>query len=112
MIKNYFKIALRNLLRHKIFSGLNICGLAAGMTCSILIFLWVQDELSFDKFNTNANRIFRVTAKVSDVNAAVVPPALAYAMKTQIPAVKNATRIAAAQEMMFFVSDYCLVESV
>lgn len=100
MIKNYFKTAWRNLLRHKLFSGLNIFGLAAGMACSILIFLWVQDELSFDKFNTNADRIFRVTAKVSDVNAAVVPPALAHAMKMQIPAVKNASRIAAAQEMI------------
>lgn len=100
MIKNYLKTALRNLLRHKLFSGLNIFGLAAGMACSILILLWVQDELSFDKFNTNADHIFRVTAKVSDVNAAVVPPALAYAMKTQIPSVKNAARIAAAQEMI------------
>lgn len=100
MIKNYLKIAWRNLLQRKLFSGLNMFGLAVGMACSILIFLWVQDELSFDKFNTNANHIFRVTAKVSDVNAAVVPPALAYAMKTQIPAVENATRIAAAQEMI------------
>jgi predicted permease len=100
MLKNYFKTAFRNLLRYKLFSGLNMFGLATGMACSILIFLWVQDELSFDKFNENANRIFRLTAKVSDVNAAVVPPALADAMKTQIPAVKSATRIAAAQEMI------------
>ena len=44
------------------------------MACSILIFLWVQDEISFDKFNANADHIFRLTAKISDVNAAVVPP--------------------------------------
>lgn len=100
MFKNYLKTALRNLLRHKLFSGLNIFGLAAGMACSILIFLWVEDELSFDKFNTNAGHIFRVTATVSGIDAAVVPPALSYAMKTQIPAVKNATRIAAAKEMV------------
>lgn len=100
MIKNYFKIAWRNLLRHKLFSGLNIFGLATGMACSILIFLWVQDELSFDKFNPGADHIFRLTAKVSDVEAAVVPPPLAYAIKTQIPAVKNATRIAVAQKMI------------
>jgi predicted permease len=100
MVKNYFKTALRNLLRHKLFSGLNIFGLATGMACSILIFLWVQDELSFDKFNPNTNHIFRLTAKVSNVNAAVAPPALANAIKTQIPSIKNATRIAAAQEMI------------
>ena len=100
MIRNYFKTAWRNLLRYKLFSGLNIFGLATGMACSILIFLWVLDELSFDNFNSNADRIFRLTAKVSDVNAAVVPPALAQAIKTQVPAIKNATRLAAAQEMI------------
>jgi putative ABC transport system permease protein len=100
MLKNYFKIAVRNLLRHSFFSGLNIFGLATGMACSILIFLWVQDELSFDKFNADADRIFRLTAKVSGVHVAVVPPALAFAMKTQIPAIKSATRIATVQEMI------------
>jgi len=100
MIRNYIKTAWRNLIRYKLFSGLNIFGLATGMACSILIFLWVLDELSFDKFNSNTDRIFRLTAKVSDVNAAVVPPALAQAIKTQVPAIKNATRLAAAQEMI------------
>ena len=100
MLKSYLKTAFRSLLRYKLFSGLNIFGLATGMACSILIFLWVRDELSFDRFNPNADRIFRLTAKVADVSAAVVPPALAYEMKTQIPAVKNATRIAAVQEMI------------
>jgi len=100
MIKNYFKTAFRNLLRHKLFSGLNIFGLATGMACSILIFLWVQDELSFDKFNKGADRIFRLTCKISGNEAAVVPPSLANAVKTQIPAVKNATRIAAENRMV------------
>ncbi|HXB44198.1 MAG TPA: ABC transporter permease [Puia sp.] len=100
MLKNYFKIAFRNLLRHKLFSGLNIFGLATGMACSILIFLWVQDELSFDSFNPGADRIFRVTAKIADQEAAVVPPSLAYAIKTQIPAIKNATRISSEQRIV------------
>ena len=47
MIKNYFKIAVRNILRHKAYSILNISGLAIGMACSILILLWVQNELSY-----------------------------------------------------------------
>ncbi|MEP6951144.1 MAG: ABC transporter permease [Ginsengibacter sp.] len=100
MLKNYFKIAWRNLLRQKLFSGLNIFGLATGMACSVLIFLWVQDELSFDKFNHNANHIFRVTEKDNDEEYAVVPPSLAYAIKTQIPAIKNATRITSIQKMI------------
>ncbi len=93
MIKNYFKTAFRNIARHKLFSGLNIIGLATGMACSILIMLWVQDELSYDKFNKKPDHIFRVTAKISDVEAAVVPASLAYAIKSQVPEVKNATRI-------------------
>lgn len=100
MIKNYFKTAFRNLIRHKLFSGLNIFGLATGMACSILIFLWVQDELSFDKFNHNADRILRVTDKASDQEYAIVPPSLAYAMKTQIPAIQNATRVKPIQKMI------------
>lgn len=100
MLRNYFKIALRNLLRYKLFSGLNIFGLATGMACSILIFLWVQDEMSFDSFNPDADRIFRVTAKIFDQEAAVTPPSLAYAIKTQIPDIKNVTRISSEHRMI------------
>ncbi len=100
MLRNYFKIAFRNLTRHKLFSGLNIFGLATGMACSILILLWVQDELSFDSFNPGSDRIFRLTAKISDQEAAVVPPSLAYAIKTQIPAIKNVTRISSEHRMI------------
>ncbi len=100
MIKNYFKIALRNLTRHKLFSGLNIFGLATGMACSILIFLWVQDEMSFDKFDVNTDRIFRFISKTPAQQWVVVPPALAYAVKSQIPAIKNVTRIAPEHRMI------------
>lgn len=60
MIRNYFKIALRNLVRHKGYSFLNIAGLALGMACTMLILLYVQDELGFDRFHTNLSRIYRV----------------------------------------------------
>ncbi len=93
MFKNYFKTALRNLSRHKLFSGLNIFGLSTGMACSILIFLWVQDELSFDKFNHNADRIFRITDKAAGEEYATVPPSMAYAVQTRIPAIENTTRV-------------------
>ncbi len=61
MLKNYFKIALRNILRHKAYSILNISGLAIGMARSILILLWVQNELSYDRSNTNADQLYRLT---------------------------------------------------
>ena len=93
MFRNYFKTAFRNMRRNKLFTGLNIFGLATGLACSILIFLWVQDELSYDKFNPGAARMFRLTAQVKDIETAAVPSAFAAAMKREIPAVSKTTRV-------------------
>ncbi len=60
MLKNYLKIAFRNLTRHRIYSFINIAGLAVGIACAIIIMLWVKHELSYDKFNKNADRLYRV----------------------------------------------------
>ena len=60
MIKNYFKIAWRNLVRNKAFSAINISGLALGMACSLLIMLWVQDERSVDGFHANGKQLYQV----------------------------------------------------
>jgi putative ABC transport system permease protein len=64
MLKNYFKIALRNLWRHRVFSLINVLGLTVGMTACYLIFLFVHFELTYDAFNTKADRIFRVVADI------------------------------------------------
>ncbi|MEP6933974.1 MAG: ABC transporter permease, partial [Nitrospirota bacterium] len=63
MLKNYFKIAWRNLWKHKSFSAINISGLALGLTCSILIFLWVKDEYSVDAFHKNRDHIYVVASR-------------------------------------------------
>ncbi|WAC09919.1 ABC transporter permease [Dyadobacter pollutisoli] len=60
MFKNYFKIAWRNLLKNKTFSLINILGLALGMACSLLIMLWVQDEVRMDRYHKNDTRLFSV----------------------------------------------------
>jgi ABC-type antimicrobial peptide transport system permease subunit len=60
MFKNYLKIALRNLINQKAYSFINITGLAVGMACFILILLWVQDELSYDRFHENTENLYRV----------------------------------------------------
>src|SRR5882762_10388161 len=60
MIRNHFSVALRNLRRHKMYSLINIGGLAVGMAVAILIGLWVYDELSYDKYHTNYERIAQV----------------------------------------------------
>ena len=60
MIKNYFKIGWRNIVRNKAFTAINISGLALGMACSLLIILWVQDELSIDNFHINGTQLYQV----------------------------------------------------
>ncbi len=60
MFKNYLKIALRNLVKHKTYSIISIIGLAIGMTCTLFILLWVQNELSYDRYHEKADRVFRV----------------------------------------------------
>ena len=60
MFGNYLKVAWRNLKRHVGYSSINVMGLAVGMACCILIFLWVQDEVGYDTFHTNSEHIYRV----------------------------------------------------
>ena len=61
MLKNHIKIALRNFLKYKTYSFINVVGLAVGMTCFILISMWVQDELSYDGFHEKIDQLYRVT---------------------------------------------------
>ena len=60
MIRNYLNVAVRNLLKHKFYTGINILGLSVGVTCFLLIFLYVQHELSYDRFHTDADDIYRM----------------------------------------------------
>jgi len=94
MLKNYFKIAWRNLFRNKGFSITNLLGLTIGMTCTMLILLWVKDELTYDKFHSNYDNIYEVIANrdfknqvFTDYNM-VLP--LNQAIEKSIPQVKNA----------------------
>jgi len=61
MIKNYFKVALRSIFRNKLTAFINIAGLAMAMASAILIYLFVSDEVSYDKYHANADRVYRVT---------------------------------------------------
>jgi putative ABC transport system permease protein len=97
MFKNYFKTMWRNLWKNKMYSFINITGLSIGITCCLLIFLYVQYQLSYDKFNVNANEIYRVTEVLhlpTENNArAVTSPPIAPALKANFPEVKDAVRI-------------------
>lgn len=97
MIKNYFKIAWRSLSRNKGFTALNILGLALGLAACLLIVLYVADELSYDRFNEKADRIYRVNEDLklgdSKMQFAVAMPPLAQTLKRDFPDVENTTRL-------------------
>ncbi|MFA6247467.1 MAG: ABC transporter permease [Mucilaginibacter sp.] len=93
MFKNYLLSAVRSLRKFRLFTFLNVFGLASGMACSILILLWVQDELSYDKFNADTAHTYRLVANVSGSDAAVTPPPVVMAMKQQMPSIKSITRL-------------------
>jgi putative ABC transport system permease protein len=97
MLKNYFLVAWRNLVRNKTFSVINIGGLAIGLAACWLIMLYVSNELSYDRYHNNANRIYRIAQHADwsggGFNLAVTSPPFAPAFKTSFPEVKEAVRL-------------------
>lgn len=98
MLKNYLLIAFRTIIHYKVFTAINILGLSIGLACSILIYLWVKDELSFDRYHENAENIYRVYEKqyYSGGETFLVfatPEPLSKALKQDIPEIVNSTRL-------------------
>jgi putative ABC transport system permease protein len=98
MLKNYFIVAWRNILRNRVFSLINISGLAIGLTVGFLIFQYVRFELSYDHFNADASRIYRVPIAYKESKAfsgmsAPNHPALGPAMKAEFPEVEDFARL-------------------
>ena len=97
MFKNYFKTAWRNIRKNKLFSTINILGLSIGIATCFIIMLYVQDELSYDRFNDKADRIYRIAFK-ANINGGkilegnVMPP-VAAVLKNDYPEVEEATRL-------------------
>src|SRR5471032_2073884 len=96
MIKNYIKTAFRSLLKNKGFTAINIGGLALGLATCLLIVFYVFDELSYDRYNVKADRIYRINNDVKFGGAAksyaVTPAPLADAMKSTLPEVEQVVR--------------------
>jgi putative ABC transport system permease protein len=107
MIKNYLLVAWRNLVRNKAFSSVNILGLALGLACSILILLWVHQELSYDNFHANGPHIYRITASPIGGTYPLSGAPLAADIQRQIPGIKNTARIKADYNdpVLFSVGD-------
>src|SRR5882757_9143302 len=98
MIRNYLKVALRNIFKHKFFSAINILGMTVGITACLLIILYVKDELSYDRFHARADRIYQVDLhgiiSGRDIRVTSTCPPLAAALVESVPEVEAATRVA------------------
>ncbi len=98
MVKNYLKIAIRNLLKHKLFSVINVLSITVGLTCSILLYLYVQDELSYDKFNDKKDSIYRLVQDTHMPDGSLQWQGIFHAipmgesLKEEIPEVENYAR--------------------
>ena len=117
MISNYFKSALRNLRRHKGYAFLNIAGLAIGLASSALILLYVQYELSYDQFNTKADRIFRVYKQdpgnvfIGSDYFAVVPAPAGKAMEAEFPEVESSVKFAGSGSALLRVDGKSILQT-
>jgi len=97
MIKNYFKIAWRNLMKNKVFSFINVFGLAIGLTCCMLISLYLYSELSYDSYHKNVSRIYQLgttfVKEGKEDRTANTPAPMAKTMQMEFPEIEKGTRL-------------------
>jgi putative ABC transport system permease protein len=98
MLKNYFVLFLRNLRRQRLFSAINLLGLTGGIISTMLIYVYVQHEFSYDRFHTKADRIYRINQTFiwgdhDEKQFASLGPGVAYALHEEIPEIEEVTRI-------------------
>ncbi|MGD2245630.1 MAG: ABC transporter permease [Candidatus Aminicenantes bacterium] len=114
MIINYIKVALRNFSRQKIYSFINIAGLALGMALCVLIILYIQAELSYDRFHKNSDRIYRVaeetTRRGSIVSHANIFPIMAPNLVKEFPEISNAVRFDKEQRVLVGANGKIFIE--
>ena len=116
MLKNYLTVAVRNTLRHKIYSFINIMGLAVGMACCIIILLGIQDTLSYDRFHENADDIYRIIQEVKFTNFseiwAITSGPVGPSLKKDFPDIINAARIVWPIQILLTYKDKHFEEKV
>lgn len=110
MLKNYFLTALRSLRKSKVFTFINVIGLAIGMACCLLIFIYVKNELSYDDFHSKSDRIFRFYTNdealgVTSNSVGITEPVMPAAAKKEIPEIENTTRILTQGRLRVEVGD-------
>lgn len=114
MIKHYLHVALRNLLKRPFYTTINILGLAIGMACTLLITMYVRQELSYDRFHEKADRIYRLATHLeigeSAFSGAVVSPAVATPFREEIPEVEAVVRMRMAPGVILKKGDITIQE--
>ena len=108
MLRNYLNVALRNFRRYKAFTAINVLGLALGLACCLIIALYVHHELSYDRFNEKADRIYRVVQEqrfATTQQVAVMSSPVAPALLSTFPEVEKAVRFYASKDVMRWEQD-------
>src|SRR6201996_8524653 len=114
MIKNYLKTTFRSLLKNRSYSFLNITGLAIGVACASLIFLWVQDELTYNHNFEKHDNLYTIyenqtyNGKVSTFHA--TPGPMAKVLKAEIPGIKTVARMTGGDVQLFALGDKVITE--
>jgi putative ABC transport system permease protein len=116
MLRNYFLVAFRNIRKQKFYSFINILGLTIGVAATFFIILYVTDELSYEKFHTNIDRMYRVGLNGrlagQEVHVAATPPPLAQAMVNEIPGVEGAIRMWQWEDVVIRYEDQVYTEDL
>ncbi|NOQ27282.1 MAG: FtsX-like permease family protein [Bacteroidales bacterium] len=112
MFKNYLLTAIRNIKRDLFYSGINILGLAMGMSCSILIMLWVYDEVSYDRFHEDSSMIYRIIARLPQTHIAVGPIPLAKSLKEEYPEIQEAVNLNFNNDVELRVDEIILKDNI
>ena len=116
MLENYFKVSLRNIIRQKSYSVINIIGLSVGLATCTLIFLWVHDEWKFDRFHSNSERIFTVMLNNSYSDGSInsypaTPVRLAEAIKSDLPEVEFVSQTSMNTELLVKSEDKAFLQN-
>ena len=114
MLKNYFLVAFRNIIKQKFYAFINILGLTIGITATLFVILYVSDELSYDRFHTNIDNMYRVGLHGrlggQDVRVTSTPPPLVAALKNDVPGIQDAVRLWERGDVIISYEDLVFTE--
>ena len=114
MLKNYFLVAFRNIIKQKFYAFINILGLTIGITATLFVILYVSDELSYDRFHTNIDNMYRVGLHGrlggQDIRVTSTPPPLVAALKNDVPGIQDAVRVWERSDVIIGYEDLVFTE--